>query len=117
MLLPSKRKYIVHLGIAIVSFLILHGTLFISQPVNFPERKVFLGYPIHFYTLDFGSGGNMAAAPEQFLRSTEFNILSSWEQSVETSLINKIGSFLIIFLITEVVYLLVYYMKSKKGKK
>jgi hypothetical protein len=112
------KKIVIHTAIAVCATVILAGTLFISRPVEFPDRIIKLGYPIPFYTLDLGSPHtSMGGATDEYLTRRNFNILSSWEQYVQVSWRNFIGSYIIIFLIIEVVYLVVGYAKLKSDKK
>lgn len=114
------KKIIKHLAIVFVTLVIIIGTLFIKQSVEFPERKIELGYPIHFWTLDFSGnrgGTTMNGSPDIYLKNRKFNILSSWEEYVETSWINFILSYLIIFFIIEGVVLLINRSRPPTSKK
>ncbi len=97
--MTSAKQIIKHLTTMLLSLTLLSTTLLISQPVEFPERKISLGYPIHFYTLDFGSPyTSMGGAPDEVLQSRRFNILSSWEEYAQFSWSNFVISYVIIFL-------------------
>lgn len=96
------RKIIRHAVIAVVSFLILIGSLFIPRSVDFPSRRVKLGYPVYFYSLDFSSQStSMGGAPESYLKSRKFDFMSGWEEPGEVFWSNLALSYLIIFLVLE----------------
>lgn len=114
----SRKKIIKHATIALVSLIILIGSLFISRPVDFPSREVRLGYPIHFYTMDFGNNqSELSGAPDQFLKEHKFSIWSSWEERGSGSWVKSISSYLIIFLVLEGVIFSLSKIVSGKGKK
>ena len=110
------KNVITHLVIVIFTVFILTGTLFISRPVNFPERKVNLGYPISFYTLDFSSTNtSMGGAPESYLKSRKFNAISSWEQSSQWNWQSYMISFTTIFFVFEIIYQIFNIIKRRSG--
>lgn len=111
------RQIFFHLALMLLALALLTTTLFISQPVEFPERRINMGYPIHFYTLDFGSTNtSMGGAPDEFLRSRKFNYLSSWEERSQFSLPSFVVSYIIIFLGIECT-ILVFHRVKQLGRK
>ena len=107
-----------HLFLLALALIIVVGTLFIPQSVKFPDRKVELGYPIYFETLDFGNPyTSMGGAPDSYLRSRKFNIMSSWEEYVQTSWRNLTISCIIIFLAIEGTIILIDRAKALNSKK
>ena len=109
----NKEKIIRHTIIGLVSLFFLVGSLFISRSVIFPSREVRLGYPIHFFTLDFSGnrgGTTLSGAPDQVLERSKFNILSAWEEFGSFYLQGLISSYLIIFFVLESC---VYFLKAK----
>ncbi len=118
--MKNFRKIIKHLVIGFVSIVFLLGTLFIKQPGDLPTRYVRLGYPIHFYTLDFSGdrgGTHMSGAPDGFIASGRFNILSAWEEFGQTSWWRLILSYLIIFSMIEVLAIIVCRSRLQTSKK
>lgn len=115
--MSNLKKMVKHAAIAIITLVITIGTLFISRPVEFPDRKVKLGYPIYFGTLDFDSPyTSMGGAPESYLRSRKFNILSSWEEHIQTSWGNFAISYTIIFLAIEAMAVLIDRTRTLSSK-
>lgn len=115
----NRKKIIKHLAIGLISLIILIGSLFISRPTVFPSREVRLGYPIHFFTLDFSGnqgGTTLGGAPDLFLKSNNFNILSAWEEFGSFSWPRFISSHLIIFFVLECGVFALDKTFLKKGK-
>ena len=115
----SRKKIIKHVAIGFISLIILIGSLFISKPTVFPNREVRLGCPIHFFTLDFSGnrgGTTLSGAPDLFLKSSKFNILSAREEFGLFSWPRFISSYLIIFFVLEGGVFVLDKTFLKKGK-
>ncbi len=99
----------------IASFLLLILSLFIPKPLVFPEKTVDLGYPLGFFTLEMsGNKGSthLSGAPDEYLGSRKFNLLSVWEEYAEFSISDFIGSLMIVFLALLFILLFVNTIKT-----
>lgn len=111
------RKIIIHLVIGFVSIIFLFGTLFIEQPSELLTRRVHLGYPIHFYNLDFSGnqgGTHMSGASDEVIAKGRFNILSAWEEFGRMNWLSFILSYLIIFSVIEIIAILFMQLRTSK---
>jgi len=90
-----------HILYIIITLLIVLSTLFIPNKIqDYSAPVVRLGYPIHFIAVNFKN--SYPDFPNQRQKDTEFNILSIWEKSVETSWVNLIMSLGITFIILKI---------------
>lgn len=93
-----------------VTSILLAATLFIKQQVEMPSRLVKLGYPLHFYTLDFsGIRGSttLSGSPDSYLQENRFNITSSWEEFGEVNWFYLILSYALIFISVTLIQIII----------
>lgn len=91
------KRVLKYIGFLFLVYVIVWSTVFISRPVQLPERTLSLGYPVSFVTVDFSNPATAKGGyPDYVLKRSKFNIKSSWETPTEVSRLRFILSYAIV---------------------